>query len=366
MARSMLSVGMLFWRAVVTAVRSRGFALMSPPPRRAATVISLMNLVKSLPRRASLSAFLCLIELHLEWPDMARALQLPQAPRRVNHESQGERGIARAVRASIMRRDAGRDAWVGGALARRRRGLRRRGRAGAPAHGAPDSAAAPRRPHRLVHGRGRRAQRSRQGRAPPPRAGVPLPRRLRHPARGHERPLLSRAHRSLPAAHRRARARPTGRAARLPRHHRGRVRAVRRAAVLLAMLALVAGCASRRLVRHGQVNEDALETLRHRLVALRELAFTTPVPVLPLSREGIGSAVKDEIEQSYAPGDIEHAEAVYTRLGLLPPGTKLRPAPDGLYQQEGARFYDPRTTRLVVAESVPGAPSVGAGLLGFL
>src|SRR6266566_5196838 len=72
MARSMLSAGMLFWRAVVTAVRSRGFALMSPPPRRAATVISLMNLVNCLPRRASLSAFLCLIELHLEWPDMAR------------------------------------------------------------------------------------------------------------------------------------------------------------------------------------------------------------------------------------------------------------------------------------------------------
>ena len=141
---------------------------------------------------------------------------------------------------------------------------------------------------------------------------------------------------------------------------------MRHPAALLVLLALLAGCASRRLVRHGQVNEDALETLRHRLVALRGLAFTTPVPVLALSREGIGSVVKDEIEQSYAPGDIEHAEAVYTRLGLLPPGTKLRPALEGLYQQEGAGFYDPRTKRLVVAESVPGAPSVGAGLLGFL
>src|SRR5439155_1414767 len=180
------------------------------------------------------------------------------------------------------------------------------------------------------------------------------------------RPLLSRAHRSLPAAHRRARARPTGRAARLPRDHRGRARAVRRAAILLAVLALLAGCASRRLVRHGQVNEDALETVRRGLVALRGLGFTTPVPVLALSRDGLGAVVKEEIEQSYAPGDIEHAEGVYTRLGLLPPGTKLRPALEGLYQQEGAGFYDPRTKRLVVAESVPGAPSVGAGLLGFL
>src|SRR5204862_6538356 len=131
--------------------------------------------------------------------------------------------------------------------------------------------------------------------------------------------------------------------------NRGRARAVSRAAVLLGVLALLAGCAARRLVRHGQGNEDALESWRQRLAALRGLSFTTPVPVLALSREGIGSDVKDEIDQSYAPGDIEHAEAVYTRLGLLPPGTKLRPALEGLYQQEGAGFYDPRTKRLVVA-----------------
>src|SRR6185436_13145174 len=70
MARSMLSLGMLCERAVVTAVRRRGLALTSPPPMRAATVISLMSLVKILPRLESLSAFLCLIVLHLEWPDM--------------------------------------------------------------------------------------------------------------------------------------------------------------------------------------------------------------------------------------------------------------------------------------------------------
>src|SRR5262245_49050791 len=83
MARSMLSDGMLFCRATVTAVRSRGLAFTSPPPMRAATVISLMNFVNSLPRRASFWAFLCLIVLHLEWPDMDDRV-VAQGPWRVN------------------------------------------------------------------------------------------------------------------------------------------------------------------------------------------------------------------------------------------------------------------------------------------
>src|ERR1700758_4318400 len=42
----------------------------SPPPSRAATEIARASLVKCWPRRASTTAFLCLIEAHLECPDM--------------------------------------------------------------------------------------------------------------------------------------------------------------------------------------------------------------------------------------------------------------------------------------------------------
>src|SRR5262249_23719832 len=70
-ARSMVSLGILAAFAAAKAVRSRGLALRSLPPMRAAMLRSLINLVNILPRRASFRAFLCLMVLHLEWPDMA-------------------------------------------------------------------------------------------------------------------------------------------------------------------------------------------------------------------------------------------------------------------------------------------------------
>src|SRR5882672_11217104 len=70
MARSIVSLGMLPALASRIALRRRALASGSPPPVRAATVISLMNLVKSLPRLASVAPFLCLIECHFECPDI--------------------------------------------------------------------------------------------------------------------------------------------------------------------------------------------------------------------------------------------------------------------------------------------------------
>src|SRR3990170_3221750 len=70
MARSMLSEGMFTALAAWVAVRRRGLPAGSPPPTRAATVISRMILVKTRPRWASTFAFLCLMPAHLLCPDM--------------------------------------------------------------------------------------------------------------------------------------------------------------------------------------------------------------------------------------------------------------------------------------------------------
>src|SRR4051812_20015362 len=69
-ARSMLSLGIEASLAFWTARASEGLPSASPPPSRAATVTARASLVNSLPLRASTTAFLCLIEAHLECPDI--------------------------------------------------------------------------------------------------------------------------------------------------------------------------------------------------------------------------------------------------------------------------------------------------------
>src|SRR3990170_46291 len=70
----MLSLGIEAALAFWTASDSAGLPSTSPPPSFAATVMARASLVKSLPRRASTIAFLCLIPAHLECPDMRVSL----------------------------------------------------------------------------------------------------------------------------------------------------------------------------------------------------------------------------------------------------------------------------------------------------
>jgi hypothetical protein len=57
----MFSAGMLAALALSTASRRRGLKFGSPPPERAATVISRISLVNCAPRLASVTAFFRLI-----------------------------------------------------------------------------------------------------------------------------------------------------------------------------------------------------------------------------------------------------------------------------------------------------------------
>ncbi len=62
----MLSFGTDDFFAFWMASNSVGLPAGSPPPVRAATSMFLISFAKSLPRLASIAAFLCLVVAHLE------------------------------------------------------------------------------------------------------------------------------------------------------------------------------------------------------------------------------------------------------------------------------------------------------------
>src|SRR5438552_16626818 len=96
----MLSAGMFCAFASAMTLRSRGFMSGSPPPPRAATVSSLMIREKIFPRLASRAPFLCLIEAHLEWPDMSEL----QENQRIQGENVTTRPLERR-RSALPARD---------------------------------------------------------------------------------------------------------------------------------------------------------------------------------------------------------------------------------------------------------------------
>src|SRR4051794_953942 len=61
-----------FWMAS----KRVGLPDTSAPPVRAATSMFLIIFAKSLPRLASITAFLCFVVAHLEWPDICLLLRV--------------------------------------------------------------------------------------------------------------------------------------------------------------------------------------------------------------------------------------------------------------------------------------------------
>ena len=140
---------------------------------------------------------------------------------------------------------------------------------------------------------------------------------------------------------------------------------MRGVALLAAVAALVAGCARGRLVRNGQVDRDGLAAVERSIAVIRGHPLKTPVPAVVLDAAELRTMIASEIDAGYSPGDIERIEAVYTQLGLLPPGTTLRASIERLYEAEGAAFYDPRAKRLVISAHPVETP-LALRMVGFL
>lgn len=136
-------------------------------------------------------------------------------------------------------------------------------------------------------------------------------------------------------------------------------------ALLAIGAALLAGCVRGRFVRDGQVDRDGLASVERSIAAIRGRALRTPVPAVVLDAAGLRAMIATEIDAGYSPGDIERIEAVYTQLGLLPPGTTLRTSIERLYEAEGAAFYDPRSKRLIISTNPIPTP-MAVRMISFL
>src|SRR3712207_2546204 len=77
----MLSFGTELFLAFWMASKRVGLPAGSPPPVRAATSMFLISLAKSLPRLASIPAFLCFVVAHLECPLIACCPPRSRRPR---------------------------------------------------------------------------------------------------------------------------------------------------------------------------------------------------------------------------------------------------------------------------------------------
>src|SRR6188472_3721613 len=109
----MLSLGTELFFAFWMASNSVGLPSGSPPPVRAATSMFLMSLANSLPRLASIAAFLCLVVAHLEWPDIVLLLvRRPRAPcRRTARAPGGPRSAQNGTRSPATTRSGRRRSY---------------------------------------------------------------------------------------------------------------------------------------------------------------------------------------------------------------------------------------------------------------
>src|SRR6185503_11969681 len=213
-----------------------------------------------------------------------------------------------------------------------------------------------------VRGRGGAAAGRVPGRAPARGARRPLPRCTRRRRTRARRRPLPRAAGALSRGGRGARTRGQRDAARISRIAR-RGGAMRRCLALIAVL--LAGCVRGRLVRDGQVDRDGLAAVERSIGVIRGRPLQSSVPAVVLDGPGLRGMIAGDIDASYPPGDIERIEAVYTQIGLLPPGTKLRASIEQLYEAEGAAFYDPRKKRLVISSHPMDTP-VTLKMVAFL
>src|SRR5216683_2529788 len=117
----------------------------------------------------------------------------------------------------------------------------------------------------------------------------------------------------------------------------------------------VCGCAYT-LVHNGAVNESEADKVEAGLPKLRELNFTSKVPLVVKTRDEAQQMLRGEIAIDHSDEDLRIGGETGAMTGLFPPGIGLKDQTLKLLRSQIAGFYDPHQKEMVL---VAGGLDVG-------
>src|SRR5689334_13114506 len=97
----------------------------------------------------------------------------------------------------------------------------------------------------------------------------------------------------------------------------------------------------------------AADEIARQVSGLRGLSLMKPLQRGVLSRDEIGSKLKERIGKEYTPEEVRAEARVLKRLGLLPPDVDYEKLLLDLLMEQVAGFYDPFAAKLYIADWLP-------------
>jgi hypothetical protein len=111
----------------------------------------------------------------------------------------------------------------------------------------------------------------------------------------------------------------------------------------------VCGCAYT-LVRNGAVNESEADKVEAGLPKLRELNFTSKVPLVVKTRDEAQQMLRGEMARDHSDEDLRIGGETGAMTGLFPPGIALKYQTLKLLRGQIAGFYEPHQKEMVLVE----------------
>ena len=130
--------------------------------------------------------------------------------------------------------------------------------------------------------------------------------------------------------------------------------------LFLLIFLFSAGCSSELVVSGGVVNRGKLREVQAGVAAMRGLKFKAEVPVEVKNRAEMKRYFERDIEEEYGEEKLKNLALAYAKLGLFPQGVDLKKALVDFYGAQVVAFYDPRTKKLVLPESLATEETIGA------